>query len=147
MATGGWGCKGGTHSNAADSFLVPPKGARLEYHPAGGFCHRPLTLAHHMTDELRVRDGTGAIGSGVSRANSVFDSGVIEAACETFISASLKCSGMFWAARVYASLVLRIGSWRIRLPVAAKMALQMAGAIGGTPGSPTPAGGASLGTM
>ena len=37
-----------------------------------------------------------------------------------------------------------IGKSRIRLPVAAKMALQIAGAIGGTPGSPTPAGAASL---
>jgi hypothetical protein len=32
----------------------------------------------------------------------------------------------------------RIGSSRMRLPVAAKMALQSAGATGGTPGSPTP---------
>jgi hypothetical protein len=37
-----------------------------------------------------------------------------------------------------------IGKSRTRLPVAAKIALQIAGAIGGTPGSPTPAGGASL---
>ena len=42
--------------------------------------------------------------------------------------------------QAYASCVL-IGSSRMRLPVAAKIALQMAGAIGGTPGSPTPAGG------
>ena len=41
----------------------------------------------------------------------------------------------------------RTGRSRTRLPVAAKIALQMAGAIGGTPGSPTPAGGASLATM
>ena len=39
------------------------------------------------------------------------------------------------------------GSSRIRFPVAAKIALQTAGANGGTPGSPTPAGGASLSTM
>src|SRR6266853_6965207 len=39
------------------------------------------------------------------------------------------------------------GSSRIRFPVAAKMALQTAGANGGTPGSPTPAGGASLSTI
>ena len=32
----------------------------------------------------------------------------------------------------------------MRLPVAANTALQIAGSIGGTPGSPTPAGGASL---
>ena len=32
---------------------------------------------------------------------------------------------------------LRTGNSRIRFPVAAKMALQMAGAMGGTPGSPT----------
>src|SRR5260370_41076562 len=36
------------------------------------------------------------------------------------------------------------GSSRIRFPVAAKIALQTAGANGGTPGSPTPPGGASL---
>lgn len=39
------------------------------------------------------------------------------------------------------------GNSRTRFPVAAKIALQMAGAIGGTPGSPTPAGGAKLSTM
>jgi radical SAM superfamily enzyme YgiQ (UPF0313 family) len=39
-----------------------------------------------------------------------------------------------------------IGKRRIRLPVAAKIALHSAGANGGTPGSPTPAGGASLST-
>ena len=39
-----------------------------------------------------------------------------------------------------------IGSSRMRLPVAAKTALQIAGAMGGTPGSPTPAGAASLAT-
>ena len=37
-----------------------------------------------------------------------------------------------------------IGSARRRLPVAAKMALQSAGANGGTPGSPTPLGGTSM---
>ncbi len=37
-----------------------------------------------------------------------------------------------------------IGSWRMRLPVAAKMALHSAGANGGTPGSPTPLGGTSM---
>jgi len=31
-----------------------------------------------------------------------------------------------------------IGSWRMRLPVAAKMALVTAGAIGAAPGLPTP---------
>jgi hypothetical protein len=40
-----------------------------------------------------------------------------------------------------------IGSRRIRLPVAAKMALQSAGANGGTPTSPIPPGGASLSAM
>ncbi len=39
------------------------------------------------------------------------------------------------------------GNSRIRFPLAAKIALQTAGANGGTPGSPTPAGGASLSTM
>ncbi len=44
------------------------------------------------------------------------------------------------------SRVVPSGSSRNRLPVAAKSALATAGAIGGTPGSPTPAGGASLST-
>ena len=39
------------------------------------------------------------------------------------------------------------GNSRTRFPVAAKIALHTAGANGGTPGSPTPAGGASLSTM
>jgi hypothetical protein len=43
----------------------------------------------------------------------------------------------------YTSFCFRIGSSRIRFPVAAKIALQIAGAIGGTPGSPTPVGGFS----
>ena len=49
----------------------------------------------------------------------------------------------------YVSSCLPIGNARIRLPVAAKMALIKAGANGGTPGSPTPLGGvlASTGTM
>ena len=34
-----------------------------------------------------------------------------------------------------------MGNWRIRLPVAAKMALHSTGAIGGKPGSPTPPSG------
>ena len=42
---------------------------------------------------------------------------------------------------------LETGSSRMRLPVAAKIALHKAGANGGTPGSPTPAGGAVLSTM
>jgi hypothetical protein len=35
----------------------------------------------------------------------------------------------------------------MRLPFAAKIALQIAGAIGGTPGSPTQTGGALLAAM
>ena len=38
------------------------------------------------------------------------------------------------------------GSSRTRLPVAANIALQIAGAIGGTPGSPTPVGSVPLST-
>ena len=45
------------------------------------------------------------------------------------------------------AIALERGNSRILLPVAAKIALQTAGANGGTPGSPTPAGGASLSTM
>ena len=41
------------------------------------------------------------------------------------------------------SSCLPIGRLRIRLPVAAKIALHSAGANGGTPGSPTPLGGTS----
>ena len=47
----------------------------------------------------------------------------------------------------YTNLVFEIGSSRTRFPVAAKMALVSAGTIGGSPGSPTPPGGASLSTI
>src|SRR6266545_2979513 len=43
------------------------------------------------------------------------------------------------------NLVLLTGSWRMRLPVAANRALQSAGTVGGTPGSPTPVGKSWLG--
>ncbi len=39
-----------------------------------------------------------------------------------------------------ASLLFLIGNSRTRIPVAAKMALVTAAAIGGTPGSPSPPG-------
>ncbi|MGF6311618.1 hypothetical protein ABIB82_005719 [Bradyrhizobium sp. i1.8.4] len=45
--------------------------------------------------------------------------------------------------RPQVSSCLPIGSARMRLPVAAKIALISAGANGGTPGSPTPLGGTS----
>jgi len=41
----------------------------------------------------------------------------------------------------------RIGSLRILLPVAAKIALHTAGAAGGRPGSPMPPTGSGLGTV
>ena len=44
----------------------------------------------------------------------------------------------------YVGICAPIGSWRMRLPVAAKIALQSAGANGGTPGSPTPLDGTSM---
>ena len=47
----------------------------------------------------------------------------------------------------HTSFVFDSGSSRTRLPVAANTALHRAGANGGTPGSPTPAGGASLFTI
>ena len=47
----------------------------------------------------------------------------------------------------HTSFVFDSGNSRTRLPVAANTALHNAGANGGTPGSPTPAGGASLSTM
>src|SRR5262249_40869966 len=47
----------------------------------------------------------------------------------------------------YANPALDSGNSRTRFPVAAKMALHKAGANGGTPGSPIPAGGASLSTI
>src|SRR4029077_3074021 len=47
----------------------------------------------------------------------------------------------------YTSFVFDKGNSRTRLPVAANTALYRAGAKGGTPGSPTPAGGASLFTI
>jgi hypothetical protein len=42
--------------------------------------------------------------------------------------------------RRYAGTLVPIGNVRTTLPVAAKMALATAGAMGGTPGSPTPVG-------
>jgi hypothetical protein len=45
--------------------------------------------------------------------------------------------------RAHACSWSRSGSCRMRLPVAAKMALNSAGATGGTGGSPTPPGGTS----
>lgn len=52
-------------------------------------------------------------------------------------------------ARGYARLSndVSTGNARIRVPVALKIALQIAADVGGTPGSPTPPGGASLGTI
>jgi hypothetical protein len=50
-------------------------------------------------------------------------------------------------AQVALSCAGSIGRLRTRLPVAAKIALHSAGAIGGTPGSPMPVGGASPSTM
>src|ERR1700681_1365099 len=47
----------------------------------------------------------------------------------------------------YTNFVFDNGNSRTRLPVAANTALYSAGAKGGTPGSPTPAGGASLFTI
>ena len=49
--------------------------------------------------------------------------------------------------KTYAILTRPIGSRRIRFPVAAKIAFAIAGATGGTPGSPTPVGGSLLGMM
>ena len=50
---------------------------------------------------------------------------------------------IFASVRVYASLMPAFdsGSWRTRLPVAAKMALLTAGSTGGSAGSPNPVGG------
>ena len=48
---------------------------------------------------------------------------------------------------VFYALTFPIGSFRIRFPVAANIALQTAGAMGGVPGSPTPPGASLLGTM
>ena len=48
---------------------------------------------------------------------------------------------------LHTSFAFDSGNSRKRFPVAANTALHNAGANGGTPGSPTPAGGASLSTM
>ena len=52
-----------------------------------------------------------------------------------------------WRRQLALSSAGSTGSARMRLPFAAKIALQIAGAIGGTPGSPTPPGGALLAAM
>ncbi|GEM_PF-5541365 len=49
--------------------------------------------------------------------------------------------------RSYANFTFRTGSSRTRFPVAAKIAFAIAGAIGGTPGSPAPPGGSVDCTM
>jgi hypothetical protein len=46
-----------------------------------------------------------------------------------------------WWTQLQLKSCCRIGSERMRLPVAAKMALQTAGAVGGNGGSPKPLGG------
>lgn len=56
-------------------------------------------------------------------------------------------AAVFMVVPGYADKFFVIGSLRIVLPVAARSALATAGPIGGTPGSPTPVGGSSDGTM
>src|SRR5579863_565055 len=51
------------------------------------------------------------------------------------------------ASSLYTNPFRASGNSLTRFPVAANTALQIAGAIGGTPGSPTPAGAAMLSTM
>jgi hypothetical protein len=71
-------------------------------------------------------------------------------AAEEFIESALEIRELNAAASVVgdqARSSLRIGSRRMRFPVAAKIALHTAGAMGGTPGSPQPVGAASLCTM
>ena len=46
-----------------------------------------------------------------------------------------------WREKPHALSWLPIGNCRMRLPVAAKIALAIAGATGGSPGSPTPPSG------
>src|SRR5438045_9731800 len=58
---------------------------------------------------------------------------------------ALFCSGP--GTKLYARSSARIGNRRIGLPVAAKVALHTAGAIGGVPGSPAPAEASLLGMM
>ncbi len=63
---------------------------------------------------------------------------------------TLKSSGLFCedaAAYAPCSDVAENGSDRSRFPVAAKMALEIAGATAGTPGSPTPVGASAEPTM
>src|SRR6266403_2164264 len=66
-----------------------------------------------------------------------------------FLKSSIEslCLLCFAANRHQLRPSFEIGRSLTRLPVAAKMALQSAATNGGTPGSPTPAGGASLSTM
>ena len=54
-----------------------------------------------------------------------------------------RTAALFWVIRPHVSSCLPIGKFRMRLPVAAKMAFASAGANGGRPGSPTPLGGVS----
>src|SRR2546430_11212088 len=58
---------------------------------------------------------------------------------------ALFCNGP--GTKRYARSSARMGNRRIGLPVAAKIALHTAGAIGGGPGSPAPPGASLLGMM
>ena len=65
----------------------------------------------------------------------------------TFIFSGFRGIEEWAGGTAYPTFCLDIGSSRWRLPVAAKTALVSAGMHGGTPGSPTPPGSASLSMM
>jgi len=66
---------------------------------------------------------------------------------KTIFHLELKTASNSRLTTVYARSSLRMGKRRRRLPVALKMALQIAGATTGTVGSPIPVGASVLGTM
>ena len=113
-----------------DDRIVPedePNPAREFRHHASDHRHRRGTMG---TLEVAVFDqghpGAGRAPHGIIRDRRLRQGGYAVAA-----------AGLSWSPT---------GRLRIRLPLAAKIALQSAAPMGGTPGSPTPPGGAVLGT-
>src|SRR4029453_5661465 len=87
-----------------------------------------------------LREPTAGMQEAVERLHSQGYAGILQ-----YILGSV---GQVPSTRLYpgqVSLVFLIGSGRMRLPLAGNSAVQSAGIVGGTPGSPTPAGTSWLG--
>ena len=131
---------------------LPASFMRSPREPLDAFCHRKKC---RFEKEIFGRFTDAGLGSGQRSSPHPRPA---EHSPASFLSAPAPASfarppgqarpglrGSWWGLARYA--LFERGNSRIRFPVAAKIALQTAGANGGTPGSPTPAGGASLSTM